>query len=284
MKIAVTAVSGQLGGAIMNHLKNVAPAESLIGIARTPSKAEHLGVEIRQADYDSYDQFVTALQGVDRLLFVSGFEAPDKRIQQHRNIIEAARKCGVQKIVYTSIVGPDNDTTFNPIIQSNRQTEQDVQNSGIPWVIGRNGIYIDEDLVYMNTYRELGKIRNCAGDGKCAYTSRSELGYAYAQLLLNDQNENRLFHMTGPAITQRELADGLNKAYGTQLIFEDMTVKEYEQERVEELGAYLGTIIAGIYHGIRQGVFDVKSDFESAAGRPHMSLMEMIDTYEKENS
>ena len=76
----------------------------------------------------------------------------------------------------------------------------------------------------------------------------------------------------------------MNKAYGTQLIFEDMTVKEYEQERVEELGAYLGTIIAGIYHGIRQGVFDIKSDFEAAAGRPHMSLMEMIDTYEKENS
>lgn len=59
---------------------------------------------------------------------------PQKRIQQHRNVIEAAKENGVQKIVYTSIVGDEVETAFSPIIKSNRQTENDVRESGLNWV------------------------------------------------------------------------------------------------------------------------------------------------------
>ena len=50
------------------------------------------------------------------------------------------------------------------------------------------------------------------------------------------------------------------------------------QERImrEELGDFLGTIIAGIYEGINNGDFNCSSDFEKAVGRPHKSAMEII--------
>ena len=75
------------------------------------------------------------------MLVVSGVAAPDERIGQHRNVIEAASTAGVGKIVYTSVQGPDEGSSFSPILQSNRQTGQDVRESGLDWVIGRNGIY-----------------------------------------------------------------------------------------------------------------------------------------------
>ena len=52
MKVAVTAVSGQLGSEIVKATTELVSAENVIGLARTPSKAKDLGVEIRPGDYN----------------------------------------------------------------------------------------------------------------------------------------------------------------------------------------------------------------------------------------
>lgn len=52
MKIAVTSASGQLGAAIIRHLIPEIGNKNVIGIARTPEKAQHLGIEIRKGDYN----------------------------------------------------------------------------------------------------------------------------------------------------------------------------------------------------------------------------------------
>lgn len=282
MKIAVTSASGQLGSAIVKQLIQEIGKDNVIGVARTPEKAKYLGVEVRKGDYNHRQDFDTALQGVDAVLLVSGMDAPQKRIQQHRNVIEAAKQNGVQKIVYTSIVGDENQTAFKPIVESNRQTEKDVQESGLEWVIGRNGIYIEPDLAYIDTYIKEGGIRNCAGEGKCAYTSRPELSYAYAQMLLSEKHNGQIYNLVGEAITQSELAELINQVYHTNLSYNPVSVETYMKERKEALGEFIGTVIAGIYEGIQKGVNDVGSDFEKAAGRPHKAPLEMMEAIKKE--
>tara|TARA_R110002111_G_scaffold38750_4_gene73719 strand:+ start:126 stop:980 length:855 start_codon:yes stop_codon:yes gene_type:complete len=284
MKIAVTSVSGHLGASIAKALIQEIGRENVIGIARTPEKAKHLGVEVRKGDYNSREDFDVALKGVDKVLLVSGMDQPQKRIQQHRNVIEAARLNGLQKIVYTSIVGDEENTAFSPVVKSNRQTEEDVRNSGLQWIIGRNGIYIEPDLEYIDTYVEEGGITNCAGDGKCAYTSREELGFAYAQLLLNEELNGQTLNLVGEAITQTQLAEYINQVYKTNLKYATVSVEEYKKERQAALGEFLGTIISGIYEGIANGANEVVSDFEKAAGRPHKSPLAMIGNYHKKHS
>tara|TARA_R110002020_G_scaffold466753_1_gene689537 strand:- start:24793 stop:25605 length:813 start_codon:yes stop_codon:yes gene_type:complete len=258
--------------------------ENVIGIARTPEKAKHLDIEIRKGDYNSRTDFDAALKGVDKVLLVSGMDQPQKRIQQHRNVIEAAKLNGVQKIVYTSIVGDEENTAFSPVVQSNRQTEEDIRSSGLQWIIGRNGIYIEPDLEYMDTYIKEGGITNCAADGKCTYTSREELGFAYAQLLLNDKLNGQTLNLVGEAITQTQLAEYINQVYKTNLKFTSISVEDYKKERQAALGEFLGTIIAGIYEGIRNGANEVVSDYEKAAGRPHKSPLTMIENYHQKHS
>tara|TARA_R110002153_G_scaffold64012_1_gene171508 strand:- start:1346 stop:2203 length:858 start_codon:yes stop_codon:yes gene_type:complete len=283
MKIAVTSASGKLGASIVKHLINLIGKENVIGIARTVEKATYLGVEIRKGDYNSREDFNSALQGVDAVLLVSGMDEPQKRIQQHRNVIEAAKQNGVKKLVYTSIVGDEDKNAFSPIVQSNRQTEKDVQASGLQWVIGRNGIYIEPDLEYLDTYIKEGRIENCAGQGKCTYTSREELGYAYAKLLIEDKHNGQVYNLVGEPVTQSELAENINKVYGTNLIYNSVTVDNYAADRKAALGDFMGTVIAGIYEGIKAGANDVPSDFEKATGRAPKSLFEMISEF-KNNS
>lgn len=282
MKIAVTSANGQLGSAIVSHLIKEIGKDDVVGIARTPEKAKHLGIEIRRGDYNNRKHFDQALQGIDVVLLISGMDEPQKRIQQHRNVIEAAKQNGVKKIVYTSIVGDEKNTAFGPVVHSNRQTESDIQASGLQWVIGRNGIYIEPDLEYIDNYVKDGEIRNCAGDGKCAYTSRKELGFAYAQMLLSDKHNGQIYNLVGEAITQAELADLINQLYGTDLSFNPVSVDSYKKERKEALGEFIGTVIAGIYEGIQKGANDVNSDFEKAAGRPHKTPVAMIEEIKTE--
>ncbi|MBR9776103.1 MAG: SDR family oxidoreductase [Cytophagales bacterium] len=276
MKIAITSASGKLGASIVNELIKEVGDNQVIGIARTPKNAKQLGIEIRKGDYNSRDQFNEALKGIDTMLLVSGMDDPEKRIQQHRNVIDAAKQNGVKKIVYTSIIGDEENTAFSPIVKSNRQTEKDIQASGLLWAIGRNGIYIEPDIEYIGHYIEEGEIRNCAGTGKCSYTSRGELAKAYTQMLLEDEHNGQIYNLGGRPITQQELADIINEVYGTRLFYHQVSVEAYRKERTAALGDFIGTVIAGIYEGIEQGANDVPSDFEKAIGRPHQEPLAMV--------
>jgi len=279
MKIAVTAENGKLGSAVVNELKKQIGKENVIGLVRSPDKASHLGIEVRKGDYNCPEDFMKSLKGIDSVLLISGMDDPQKRIQQHRNVIEAAKKNRVAKIVYTSIVGDDENNAFSPVVRSNRSTEEDVKNSGLDWTIGRNGIYIEPDLEYIDTYKKEGEIRNCAGEGKCAYTSRSELGFAYAQILIQDIHNHKTYNLVGEAITQKELAELINQVYNTQLVFNPISLYDYEKERKQELGEFIGGVITGIYKGISDGVYNIYSDYEKAAGRPYKSAIEMIKLF-----
>lgn len=271
VRTAVTAASGKLGGEIVSATVAMLGSENVVGLARTPSRAAHLGVEIRKGDYENRDELAESLQDVGCLLLVSGMDDPSKRVEQHRNVIQAAKASGVTKLVYTSVQGAEHGTAFSPIIQSNRQTEEDIRNSGLDWAIGRNGIYIEPDVEYIETYKERGEIANCAAEGKCGYTTRPELAYAYARMLVEPKHSCQTYNLHGAPITQRQLAEYLNRTFGTSLVYRSMSVEEYRAERVAELGEFMGKIIAGIYEGIRGGLSDNQSHFSDAAGRDHQS-------------
>lgn len=76
------------------------------------------------------------MQGIDKLLLISGNEI-GKRIAQHRNIIDAAKKAGVKHIVYTSMLRAD--TSPLSVAREHPTTESDLKHSGVDYTILRNG-------------------------------------------------------------------------------------------------------------------------------------------------
>ncbi|QIZ78936.1 SDR family oxidoreductase [Ferrimonas lipolytica] len=271
MKIGITAASGQLGASIVRATLALLPKEDVVALARNQQKAQQLGVEVRPGDYGNPEQLEQSLQGIDVLLLVSGMDKPENRIGQHRNVMAAAKKAGVRKIVYTSVQGAEEGTAFSPVIQSNRQTELDLQRSGLEWVIGRNGIYIEPDIEYIEQYQQAGCIFNSAGDGKCGYTTRAELAYAYARMLIEDKHHGQIYNLNGEPITQTQLTHYMNLTFATELVYKPMAVEEYRLHCMQELGDFIGNVVGGIYQGIRAGKSNNPSDFEQAAGRPHQS-------------
>lgn len=269
MTIAVTAVSGQLGAEVVRSLAELGTDEPILGLARTPANAPDLGIEVRPGDYADIDQLQSSLEGVDALLLVSGNGDPGERVALHRNVLAAATAAGVSKVVFTSVQGAEEGTGFNPVITSTRQTEADVRDSGLDWVIGRNGIYIEPDIASIEDYVAAGEVVNSAGDGRVGYTTRPELAHAYARMLTEPTHNGHTYRLHGQPMSQAELVGFMNQAFDTELVYRPMSVDDYRDDRTTELGEFMGSLIAGIYEGIHTGALDVPSDFEAAAGRPH---------------
>ena len=94
--------------------------------------------------------------------------------------------------------------------------------------------------------------------------------------LKNKHKGERCFIVcNGPSLTKKDLAklDG-EVTFGTNLIFENMTPDAYLELQRKINGEFLGPIIAGIYTKIRNGEFHLKSDYEKATGRKHISWRE----------
>jgi len=90
-------------------------------------------------------------------------------------------------------------------------------------------------------------------------------------MLTQDKHNAQIYNLHGEAITQYQLAKYLNKAFSTDLMYTPMSGEDYRKDRTAELGEFLGTVISGIYQGIREGKADNPSHFYEAAGRDHKS-------------
>lgn len=281
MKIAITAVSGQLGAAVAKKAIEELGKENVVGTARTPERAKSLGIKVFKADYNSKEDFVKAFQGIDAVMLISGMGDPKDRIDQHQNVINAAKESGVKKIVYTSIIGKPGNSTFDAVVNSNRQTELDIIASGIEYAIGRNGLYIEPDIEYLDNYIKEGKIANSAAHGKCSYTTRDELAIAYTRLLKDNSLKDATCNLVGESISQTELVEYFNKHFKTSLVYESMTNKDYLSWQQKHNGDFLGSIIAGIYQKIRNNEFEIDSDFEKIVGRKHKTMDEILKEYSK---
>ena len=70
-------------------------------------------------------------------------------------VIEGGAIAGVRKMLYTSVIGNGKEagTLYEPVAAVNRQTEAHLQDSGLDWVIPRNGLYLDIDISHIITVR-----------------------------------------------------------------------------------------------------------------------------------
>ena len=94
---AVTGATGKLGRLVLDELLEQANRHDIVALARDPSALSDYaqkGVDLRKADYDDPVSLKAALQGVDRVLLISG-NAVGQRERQHGNLIEAAKEAGV---------------------------------------------------------------------------------------------------------------------------------------------------------------------------------------------
>jgi NAD(P)H dehydrogenase (quinone) len=97
-------------------------------------------VTVRRADFADPSTLKDAFAGAETLLLVST-STVGQRFDNHRNAIDAARDARVSQIVYTSILNAS--TARMKLAEEHRHTEEYLRQSGLPFVILRNGWYLE---------------------------------------------------------------------------------------------------------------------------------------------
>ena len=283
MKVAVTAASGGLGKAILKYLVEDIGAGNVIAVARSPDRVDTQGIDKRRGDYLSVSELVEAFAEIDTVVLISAPVGDWDRIVMHRNAIEAARQAGVRKIVYTSVVGngKEQETWYWPTQQVNRQTEIDLEDSGLDWVIARNGLYLEKDLANIVNAKNAGLYRNIAGDGKCGYITVDELAYATVRLAIDDRANGQIFNLVGDNLSQARLVELANQVFDMEVRYETISDEENIAElmrhpKIAARGEQIAKMLTGCFQAVRAGAFDVASDFERAAGRTVKPTLQMV--------
>jgi NAD(P)H dehydrogenase (quinone) len=225
MAIGITGATGHLGRLVVERLKSKVPADQVFALARNPARAAGLGVAVREADYDRPDTLGRALGGVDTLLLISANEV-GKRAAQHRNVIDAAGRAGVKRIVYTSLLHAD--TSPLNLVDEHRTTEAELKASGIPHTILRNGWYTENYTNSIPGALAGGAFLGSAGDGRISSATRADYADAAVAALTGGGHEGKTYELAGDdAYTLSELAAEISRQTGRNILYRDLPEPEY---------------------------------------------------------
>jgi NAD(P)H dehydrogenase (quinone) len=277
--ILITGATGQLGRAVVEQLVKRTAADRVAAFVRDESKAADLkakGVNLRVGSYDDIASLDRAMRGVDKVLLISGTE--ENRVQQHQNVVEAAKRAGVQLLAYTSRWVKGQDATTNPLMKSHFETEDSIKGSGLNYALLRNALYMDviPRFVGQEKVFETG-IQLPTGEGRVSYALRSEMGEAIANLLVDGDSKSRIHELTaGETWSYHDVADVLTELSGRKVKYTPVEQTEFE-ERMRKHGLPEQVIqrSVGFHNEVRKGLLDgVSPEMEHLLGRRPASLKE----------
>jgi NAD(P)H dehydrogenase (quinone) len=278
--IAVTGVTGGLGGRVARRLAGRGVAQRLV--VREAARAPELDrAEVAVATYGDGEAMRRALDGVATLLLVSASEDRE-RVQLHTTAVDAAVAAGVERVVYTSFFGAAPDCTFT-FGRDHWHTEEALKASGLRHTFLRDNLYIDFLPLMAGAD---GVIRGPAGDGRVAAVARDDIADAAVAVLLDDsgggdpgRHDGRGYDMTGPeALTLAEVAEELSRFAGRPITYQEETIEEAYASRASygapdwEVDGWVST-----YTAIGNGDLErVSGDLEALAGHPPMRLADFL--------
>lgn len=240
MRIMVTGAAGSYGSRAIRYVRAFAPEAQVVALVRDAAKGAALeaeGFEVRVGDYADADSMRAALEGTERLLFVS---SPVPGIQ--KNVVDAAKAAGVTYIAYTSLHDPQY-AKFG-LELNHRQTEAWIRESGIPHTFLRNSWYLEIVAPLVGMAMRTGTFPYYAGEAACTWALKREYAEAGARVITGEGYPEAL-ELSGEPVTWREIGEAAARIAGrdveVRLVDRDEFVRQAIEGGLDQMGLIGGT-------------------------------------------
>jgi uncharacterized protein YbjT (DUF2867 family) len=157
----VTGATGYIGARLVPRLLD--EGHRVRALARNPDKLADVPwqqqVEVARGDLNDVDSLVTAFDGIDVVYYLvhsmgssKNFTAEENR--SVTNVVTAARRTGVRRVVYLGGLHPDN-RELSPHLESRRAVGEALMDSGIETVVLQAGVVIGSGSASFEMIRHL---------------------------------------------------------------------------------------------------------------------------------
>ncbi|MGR3937280.1 SDR family oxidoreductase [Streptomyces sp. BRA346] len=279
MSIVVTGATGQLGRLVIEGLLGKVPADRITAVVRDADKAAPLaarGVTLKVADYSRPETLSGAFAAGDKVLLISGSEV-GQRVPQHQAVIDAAKEAGVALFAYTSVLGgPDADFT---LADEHKVTERAVIESGLPYVLLRNGWYNENYTERLAPVLEHGAVVAAAGEGRVASAARADYAAAAVAVLTGEGHENTAYELSGDtAWSFAEYAAEIARQTGKEIAYRAVSADEVRSILTGAgLPEPLAAILADVDTAIERGLLAATpGDLSRLTGRPTTPIADSL--------
>ncbi|HLP65917.1 MAG TPA: SDR family oxidoreductase [Rhizobium sp.] len=276
---AVTGATGQLGRKVVKSLSKLATADQIVALVRDPAKAKDLGVAARAADYNHPETLDGALQGVGTLLLISS-SSMETRQQEHANVIAAAKRAGIKRFVYTSLLHAEKWSHW--FAADHTRTEAWIKESGLNYTILRNGWYWENHTVAIPPSLAHGAMIGSAGSGLVSWASRQDFADAAAVVMTSPGHEGHTHELAGDKPYRlADIAAEVSRQTGKPFAYHDLGEAQHAAA-LEQVGlprAFADMVAQVEAQGISTGVLhDDSGILGKLIGRPTTTLAEAIST------
>ncbi|MFD1471957.1 NAD(P)H-binding protein [Companilactobacillus mishanensis] len=279
MKYAITGSTGKFGRKAIEILLKEVDATDIVALARNEEKAKKLlpaEIEIRPGSYEDEAVLAKSLNDIDRLLFISsqpGGAIP--RLQQHTNVINAAKSAGVKYVAYTSFADADNATAA--LAADHKATEKLIEASGLDYSFLRNNWYVENEMDVISAGAAGKPFVYAAGNGRAGWALERLYAEAAAKVITSDSPKN-VYEFGGQMVTYADLAQAVKDATGKDFEVDSISTEQYIKN-LQEAGMDQPTseIIASMQTLIEDGNLDVPStDLPDVLGYELPSLADSV--------
>lgn len=151
-KFVLTGVDGKIGSIAADYVLKIRnPKQKFVFTSYASDKLprekvetwKNEGVNLMSLSYDDIGLMIEVFEGAEAISFISTWLFGVRRRTQHKNVIEAAKKAGVNRICYTSFVGAGLEKDLPMLPQDHKYTEQLIYESGLNYSIQRDYLYAD---------------------------------------------------------------------------------------------------------------------------------------------
>ncbi len=275
--IVLTGASGGVGSRTLRGLLELGSGGHVTALARAPERLPQLpGVAVRIGDYDDPASLAAAFAGAGTLLFISS-DGPREVIERHhRNVLEAARQCGVGRIVYTSIldVAPDSPFYYAPV---HRETEALVRTTAPSSTILRTSVFADFFLLFVREAIASGVFAVPAGEGRVSLVTRDDVGAMLARAAM--RSDNAVLRVAGPeALSLQEIASIVSERVGRPIAYRPPPPARYA-EALRQAGRpdWIVQAFTSMFAAVAEGRFaEVSEDFQALVGRPPQRFADFL--------
>jgi uncharacterized protein YbjT (DUF2867 family) len=271
--ILVTGATGKIGTQVVNQLSQA--GAKVRALVRNPQKAASLqqpNVDIATGDLKKSETLAGPLKGIDHVLLVSSPEP--EQVQLQHNLIEAAKRSGVEHIVKISAVGASLNSNCR-FLRWHAQTEQELKDSGIAYTLLQPGMFAQNALMFAPSIAAQGSFSMPSGDARMGFVDVRDIAAVAVKTLMEPGHQGKTYVVTGPeALSYGQVAEKLSTALGKKITFVNASPEEFKKGALAiGMPEWLVDALNELYGWVREGGAAVVTDVVArVAGKPPISF------------